>query len=247
MTIKQRLDKEVSKRDSSQELSYDKPDPLLVASRYHDEHISLICALFAYGNAKQIVKFLDSLDFSLLQKSDDEIKKSTKGKYYRFQNEKDVAEFFIMIKRLKELGSLEDIFLQGYQKQNSVIDGLAIMIETIKKLNPHTSHGYNFLVGTPPTIKSKSTYKRYNMFLRWMVRDDNLDFGLWSRVDKKDLLIPLDTHTFKVSQKLGLLKRKSYDLKAVQELSQKLKEFDKDDPIKYDFALYRLGQEKIML
>ena len=84
------------------------------------------------------------------------------------------------------------------------------------------------------------------MFLRWMVRKDELDLGFWKGIDKKDLILPLDTHTFKVSQKLGLLKRKTYDLKSAIEISKKLKEFDKNDPIKYDFALYRIGQEKIL-
>jgi uncharacterized protein (TIGR02757 family) len=78
-----------------------------------------------------------------------------------------------------------------------------------------------------------------------MVRKDALDMGLWSKIDKKDLIMPLDTHTFKVSQRLGLLKRKTYDMKASIELTQSLKKFDSLDPIKYDFALYRLGQEKL--
>ena len=86
-----------------------------------------------------------------------------------------------------------------------------------------------------------------NMYLRWMVRDDNLDLGLWKNIDKKDLILPLDTHTFKVSQKLGLLDRKNYDLKSALLITDKLKEFDKLDPIKYDFSLYRIGQEKISL
>jgi len=84
------------------------------------------------------------------------------------------------------------------------------------------------------------------MYLRWMVRKDNLDLGLWSKIDKKDLLLPLDTHTFKVSERLGLLKRKTYDMKAAIEITNRLRQFDKEDPIKYDFALYRLGQEKIV-
>jgi uncharacterized protein (TIGR02757 family) len=71
--------------------------------------------------------------------------------------------------------------------------------------------------------------------------------GLWSGVDKSDLIIPLDTHTFNVSKKLGLLSRKSYDLQAAIELTEMLKEFDRSDPLKYDFALYRIGQEKILL
>jgi len=245
--LKSLLEKESKKRDSIYELSYDKVDPLLVASRYKDEYISLICALFAYGNVKQIVKFLDSLDFSLLDRSDEAIKKGLKGKYYRFQKEIDVADFFITIKRLKDIDSIENLFYEGYKKENSVIDGLNSLINTILKVNSYHSYGYNFLVGTPPTIKSKSTYKRYNMYLRWVVRNDNLDMGLWKRVDKRDLLMPLDTHTFRVSQKLGILKRKSYDLKAVLELTQNLKKFDENDPIKYDFAIYRIGQERLNL
>jgi uncharacterized protein (TIGR02757 family) len=71
--------------------------------------------------------------------------------------------------------------------------------------------------------------------------------GLWKYIDKKDLILPLDTHTFKVSQKLGLLTRKTYDLKSAILITEKLKEFDCNDPIKYDFALYRLGQEKIII
>jgi len=206
----------------------------------------LICALFAYGNAKQIVKFLDRLDFSLLNESEDIIKKELKGFYYRFQKEIDISEFFITIKRLKEIDSLENLFYQGYKKENSIIDGLNSLITTIISQNSFKSHGYNFLIGSPPTLKSKSTYKRYNIYLRWMVRDDKLDLALWKSVNRADLLMPLDTHTFKISKQIGLLNRKSYDLKSVIELTQKLKEFDENDPIKYDFALYRIGQEKIL-
>jgi len=237
------LEKEVAKRDVAGELSLDKPDPLLVATKYHDCYISVICALFAYGNAALIVRFLQGLDFSLLDASEDKITSSLSKSYYRFQNSKDVIAIFIALRRAKQESSLEDIFLQGYQKEHDVLDGLASLITALEKFYSYESRGYRFLLGKAPDKKSKSTYKRWNMFLRWMVRKDSLDLGLWENVDKKDLLMPLDTHTFQVSRKLGLLKRKSYDLKAVIELTQKLKEFDKNDPIKYDFALYRIGQE----
>ncbi len=82
------------------------------------------------------------------------------------------------------------------------------------------------------------------MFLRWMVRSDHLDMGLWTKIEKRDLIMPLDTHTFQVSRRLGLLERKSYDMKAALELTEQLRIFDPEDPVKYDFALYRLGQEK---
>ncbi|MCF6245523.1 MAG: TIGR02757 family protein [Sulfurovum sp.] len=244
--VKMLLDEEVEARNKSSEISLDKPDPLLIAKRYNDETISLICALFAYGNAKLIVKFLQSLDFSLLDKSDEVIKKSVTSHYYRFQNAKDVASLFIALKRLKEIDSIENLFYEGYKNDESVLEGLWHFIETVKSVYPYKSRGYDFLVGSVPKKQSgMGTYKRYMMYLRWMVRKDNLDLGLWSKIDKKDLLLPLDTHTFKVSQRLGLLKRKTYDMKATIEITKRLQKFDKSDPIKYDFALYRLGQEKL--
>ena len=243
--VKALLDAEVEKRNNVTELSYNRPDPLLVASRYRDESIALICALFGYGNAGQIVKFLDSLDFSLLETSEEKIHKTMKRHYYRFQKYEDVTALFIALKRLKEEDSIEYIFYQGYRKERNILDGLWHFIERIKNIYPHQTQGYAFLIGKiPQRMSSSGTYKRYMMYLRWMVRSDDLDMGLWSKIEKKDLLMPLDTHTFKMSRKLGLLKRKSYDMKAVLELTERFRRWDNEDPVKYDFALYRLGQEK---
>jgi len=245
--LKARLDAEVAQRNSSTELSYDKPDPLLVATRHKDESIALICALFAYGNAAQIVKFLDSLDFDLLNESDEYIAKALDKHYYRFQNSADVAALFVALKRLKDIDSIESIFYQGYKKEHSILDGLWNFIGTLEDIHPHKSRGYSFLIGSiPKNPNSAGTYKRYMMYLRWMVRHDELDMGLWSQISPSDLLMPLDTHTFQVSRNLGLLERKTYDMKAAIELTQTLKGFDRHDPIKYDFALYRLGQEKLV-
>ena len=246
-SIKKLLDLEVQKRNRSDEVSVDKLDPILVAKRYKDPTISLICALFAYGNVKQIVKFLDSLDFSLLQKSDEDIKKTLKNHYYRFQKSEDIITLFIALKRLNKKITLEEVFKQGYKKKSCVIDGVNSLIQTIKDLNPYESQGYNFLISKVTTkTKGAGALKRWMMYLRWMVRDDNIDMGLWSDIYKKDLIIPLDTHTFKVSKKLGLLSRKIYDLESAIQLTQTLKKFDEKDPMKYDFAIYRLGQEKII-
>jgi uncharacterized protein (TIGR02757 family) len=244
--VKILLDEEVRIRNQAEEISLDKPDPLLIASQYNDETIALICALFAYGNAGLIVKFLQSLDFSLLEASDDVIQKSLSSHYYRFQKSEDVAGIFIALKRLKDINSIENIFYEGYKKEENILDGLWEFIGILKKVYPYKTRGYDFLVGSlPKRMNSAGTYKRYMMYLRWMVRKDSLDLGLWSKIDKKDLLMPLDTHTFKVSQRLGLLKRKTYDMKAAIEVTHRLRTFDKEDPIKYDFALYRLGQEKL--
>jgi len=203
--------------------------------------------LFAYGNVKAIIKFLESLEFSLLTASDEVIEKELSLHYYRFQNSKDISALFIALKRLKSIDSMENIFYEGYKKEENILDGLWNFIATLQEVYPRESRGYKFLIGSvPKKVSGTGTYKRYLMFLRWMVRSDEIDLGLWSKIDKKDLLMPLDTHTFKVSQKLGLLKRKTYDMKAVLELTETLKKFDSFDPIKYDFALYRLGQEKII-
>ncbi|MBT8269291.1 MAG: DUF2400 domain-containing protein, partial [Bacteroidia bacterium] len=88
-----------------------------------------------------------------------------------------------------------------------------------------------------------SAAKRINMFLRWMVREDNagVDFGLWKNIRPAQLSCPLDVHTGNVARKLGLLKRKQNDAKAVLELDTALRSFDPVDPVKYDFALFGLG------
>lgn len=253
--IKELLDKEILCRNCADELSYEKPDPLLVASRFKDEYIILLCALFGYGKASLIVKFLDSLDFSLLEESEEKIDKELDKFYYRFQNAEDVKTIFKTFRKMKQENSLEELFFKAYKKENNVLEGLDFLIETIYKYsNNYTSQGFTFLVSNRLKRDAKgeikeignAPYKRWHMFFRWMVRDDNLDLGLWKGIDKKDLILPLDTHTFKVSQKLGLLTRKTYDLKSALLITQKLKEFDINDPIKYDFALYRIGQEKII-
>lgn len=243
--LKLLLDREVEKRNHSDELSYTKPDPLLIASRYQDESIALICALFAYGNAHSIVAFLESLDFSLLQEKEEKIASVLAKHYYRFQKSEDITALFIALRRLKKVDTIENLFYEGYKKEANILEGLWHFITALKAVYPRKSYGYDFLAGSMPRVSAQTgTYKRYLMYLRWMVRKDALDMGLWQKIDKKDLLIPLDTHTFHVSRKLGLLERKSYDMKAVLELTDMLRRFDSKDPVKYDFALYRLGQEK---
>jgi len=242
--IKQRLDLEVQVRNTNIEVSEEKPDPILIAKNYQDEYISLVCALFAYGKVENILKLLHSFDMDLIDADESSIRKGLQKHYYRFQNSEDIIQFFITLSRMKKEISLNTLFLQGYAQSQDVVEGINSILEKMFELNDYQSRGYGFLVGKITTKrKGSGALKRWNMYLRWMVRKDNIDLGLWQGVDKKDLLLPLDTHTFKMGHKLGLLKRKSYDLEAAYELTEKLCCFDKTDPIKYDFALYRLGQE----
>jgi len=242
---KEALDIEVASRNVFEEVSQGKPDPILIARKHQDEYIALVCALFAYGKVENILKLLHSFDMNLIDADEKVIRKSLSKHYYRFQNSEDIIQFFITLGKLKKESSLNELFLQGYQEDEDVIEGINTILEKMYRLNPYKSRGYGFLVGKiTKKRKGAGALKRWNMYLRWMVRKDNIDMGLWSGVNKKDLLLPLDTHTFNMGHKLGLLKRRTYDLEAAWELTQKLRSFDKEDPIKYDFALYRLGQEK---
>lgn len=241
------LDDQVQKRNCSEELCDDRPDPLMVARECPDEHFALTCALFAYGNARAIVAFLRSLDHDLIGKEEPAIREALRGHYYRFQSSEDIIQWFITLGRIKECGGIEKSFMRGYA-EGGILSGVSEIIDDLYRLNPYRSEGYRFLLGKPMTTVAKtSAMKRWMMYLRWMVRRDQLDMGLWKQVSPSELIVPLDTHTFTVSRRYGLLHRSQCDMKAALELTQTLRGFDPKDPVKYDFALYRLGQEKIGL
>lgn len=239
------LDAEVKARNSSLELCEERPDPLMVARRSMDMHHALTCALFAYGNVKAIVSFLSSLDQNLIDADEEALRRRLEGKYYRFQSSEDIVQWFLTLNALKNAGGAENAFMRGYSE--GLIGGINSLITTLYELNSYRSKGYEFLITKPiDSINKASAIKRWMMYLRWMVRKNELDMGLWSGVRQSDLIMPLDTHTFNVSRNLGLLKRSQCDLRAAIELTETLKIFDPNDPLKYDFALYRIGQEKIL-
>lgn len=243
--IKAFLDSEVEARNNSHELCEERPDPLMVARTSMDQHHALTCALFAYGSAKAIVAFLSSLEHDFIQMDETLLRQRLEGKYYRFQCNEDIVQWFITLRALKKIGGAEKVFMDGYQ--NGLLDGVSSLISTLYDLNPYRSKGYEFLIGKPITsIAKTSAMKRWMMYLRWMVRHNELDMGLWRGVSPSDLIMPLDTHTFTISRTLGLLNRSVCDMRAALELTQKFKIFDPLDPLKYDFALYRIGQEKIL-
>ncbi|ACU05105.1 TIGR02757 family protein [Pedobacter heparinus] len=121
-----------------------------------------------------------------------------------------------------------------------------------KSLNYFRSYFFSLADYPRRTIKhvssplQKSTCKRLNMFLRWMVRQDHkgVDFGIWNRLKPADLICPCDVHVDRVARKLGLIERKQTDWKTAVELTARLLEFDPSDPVKYDFALFGLGVEE---
>ncbi|MCE3039818.1 TIGR02757 family protein [Helicobacter anatolicus] len=248
--LREILELHYHKRNTTEDFST--PDPLVVLKEYKGdedfEYIALFCALFSYGNAEQIVRFLKKIDFSLLREREGVILQSHLP-YYRFQTSSDVRGFLHTLQKIKIGVGLKNIALQAYKKQGilGVIDG--IIGSLYKNFEGNVTKGIKHLFGkiNPLQEKNPSALKRYNLFLRWLVRRDNIDFGYWKEIDSKDLIIPLDTHIFKIATRLGLLERKTCDFKSAELITKALRCFDSTDPVKYDFALYRIGQEKIVI
>lgn len=136
---------------------------------------------------------------------------------------------------------LEHIFTTAWLKHHNMLEVLRDWYKI-----------FTFLPAEPRVLRhiacveKGSACKRVNMYLRWLVRKDHsdIDFGLWKKIPPSALLIPLDLHTGNVSRQLGLLTRNQNDIRAVQELTTCLREFDPVDPIRYDFALFGLGAFK---
>lgn len=241
------------------------------------DEIAVLCALLAYGNAGQILKTLLKLDFRLLgdkkailahkfpyyrfQSSEDikmlflalneiiargGIKSVFVKAYKRAKLDSANSTNFAESSAICGINAMICELDSAIKSQTLHSQNLAQKSQNLAESNP--TKGLKFLIGQKAlSTRAHSPLKRWNLFLRWMVRKDNIDLGLWSdEVACKDLILPLDTHTFRLSQKLGLLKRKSYDLRSALEITANLAKFCENDPVKYDFALYRLGQEKIM-
>jgi uncharacterized protein (TIGR02757 family) len=151
-------------------------------------------------------------------------------------------DFIYFIKGLRNIyanyNSLEDVILEGMKENESLKAGLTLLRSSFFSL-PHARRNEKHFAD----VMGGAAGKRLNMFLRWMVRKDNhgVDFGMWDKIDPSMLYIPLDLHSGNTARRLGLLTRKMNDWKAVEELTEVLREFDPTDPVKYDFALFGLG------
>ena len=138
--------------------------------------------------------------------------------------------------------SLEFAFVQGMEIESFEVKvSLENFFDYFFSLPDHPTRTYKHI----PTPKKKSACKRLNLFLRWMVRNDHkLDLGIWKKIPQSKLICPCDTHVFRMAREHKLLKRKSEDWKAAEELTRVLRTFDSEDPIKYEFALFNMGKEK---
>ena len=235
------------------------PDPLEFPHKFnnpHDIEISaFISSVFAYGNVMQINNSLEKIHSLMKMKPYDFVMKYNYEKCadkfkevkHRFYTSNDIAKLFFALNRIyTTYGSLRYFFLLYYfdndeNLKNSISFFSHRLLEIISeegKLSP----GVKFMF--PDPFKG-SACKRMNLFLRWMVRKDDLDFGLWSEISPAQLLIPVDTHVAKICKQLKLTKRKTVSWLMAEDITKKLKSFETGDPVKYDFAICHIGMRKM--
>lgn len=241
--LKERLDALVETFD----ISTIEPDPLQLVLRYDDprdqEVAGLIAAAFAYGRADIIVRnigaVLDKMTPSPARYLDTfnarEATKRFAGFAHRFHKTPDLVALLACISNHESLGAL---FKECYDDTDE--DIAPSLSRFIHRLLPTADRqpSLNYLLTDP---NDGSACKRMNLYLRWMVRRTPPDLGLWTFVDPAKLVMPVDTHIHRIATFLGLGNRKSADWKAARAITDRLAVFDRTDPVRYDFALCRLG------
>ena len=224
-------------------------DPIQIPHKFslkEDIEISgFLAATIAWGNRKMIIKnaskmmdLLGNSPYDFVMNHKEHHLDSFNGFVHRTFNADDF-KFFIK--------SLQNIYQNHDGLENVVAikdgsDNYQTAIHNFKKVFFEIEHLPRTQKHISDPIKN-SAAKRINMFLRWMVRNDKagVDFGVWNTHDPANLSCPLDVHSGNVARKLGILTRKQNDWKALSELDTSLRNFDKNDPVKYDFALFGLG------
>lgn len=243
--LKGYLDELVAKNNTE---AFIKDDPVQFPHRYDNlrdiEIVSFLVATIAWGNRKMILNNADKMLAMMGQSPYDYI--MSRG-YKNLEPDKCVHRTFFnrdfiyycegmnRIYGKDGINSLEDVFVQN--GNHNTWQGIQNFRDIIAEANGGTSkHISNPSCDDP---KKGSACKRLHMALRWLVRNDGIvDLGIWKRLNPKDLMIPLDVHVARVSRNLGLIDRKSNDRQTVEMLTAKLREFDANDPVKYDFALF---------
>ena len=233
-----------------------KPDPLQFVYRYADpaamEIVAFLAAVLAYGRVRQIERSLTTL-FALMGDSpyafardfNDTCRRRLSGFKHRFTTGDDICELLALLGRvLRQHGTIERCFLQGYSSNDkSILPALTRFCDELYRMHASehpagVSRGLKYLLASP---ERKSPCKRLNLFLRWMVRRDRVDPGLWKSVDKAKLIVPMDVHMGRLCRILGLYDRKTPSLAAALKITESFLEIQPEDPVKYDFALSRIG------
>ncbi|AQQ08704.1 hypothetical protein L21SP3_00493 [Sedimentisphaera cyanobacteriorum] len=227
-------------------------DPVMFVHRYSEredmEIAAFIASSLAYGRVAQVKKSVDDL-LSRMGKSPREFIDSfdrnqaakLSGFKHRFNTGKDFVMLFNAFKELlDEFGSLENAFNRCTEKNDpDVIPALTKFTHLLKeRAGGHKTRGLGYLLANPG---SNSPCKRLNMFLRWTVRNDSVDPGPWEKIGAEKLIIPLDTHLIRLCRIIGLHKSKNPTMQTAKEVTEKFALICPEDPVKYDFALSRIG------
>ncbi len=225
------------------------PDPISVPHRYKlKEDIEIagfLAATIAWGNRTMITKnghrmmdLMGNSPYDFVMNHDEYQLERLESFVHRTFNSEDFKHFIIALKHIyTNHNGLESIFTK-HQTEDSLQPAIQQLHNTFFEI-PHLDRTKKHVAN--PSKGSVS--KRINMYLRWMIRKDNegVDFGLWQSISPAKLSCPLDVHSGNVARKLGILNRKQNDTKALNELDTSLRFLDRDDPVKYDFALFGLG------
>jgi uncharacterized protein (TIGR02757 family) len=224
-------------------------DPIQIPHRYQlkedIEIASFLTATISWGNRKMIIKnadrmmqLLDNSPYDFIIHHEESDLDKLHGFVHRTYNSIDFRYF---IKALQNVyinhRGLENIF-----KTHATSTSIQPAIHKLKSIFFELQHPQRTTKHISDPLKGSSA-KRLNMYLRWLIRNDNagVDFGIWDSISPSILSCPLDVHSGNVARKLGLLKRKQNDAKALAELDNNLRKLDPTDPVKYDFALFGLG------
>jgi uncharacterized protein (TIGR02757 family) len=225
------------------------PDPLQFLYDYEDvgdrEIVGLIASTLAYGRVGQILQSIEKVLERLGPSPSQFLQKNSLRNIlnvfsdfkHRFTTGEDLSFLLFAVKRvIRKHGSLHQCF-QFHFSQNdpTVIPALTGFVHTLhSEMRGRESH-------VLPSPGKGSACKRLNLFLRWMVRDDRVDPGGWDTISSSKLIIPLDTHMYKIGHALGFTARKQADLKTALEITRGFRKFSPEDPVRYDFSLTRFG------
>ena len=252
--LKSSLDQLVESRDSRLDLLNDPIRfPKRCASPHDQEVIALYSALLAYGRVSAIGSaieiFLERAGEGCAQRIREDTTAQASARFegfvYRFTRGADLAKLWVglggVLRRYGSIGEAFSVWDQEHPQSPSLLPLLTRLHEEVYSESQTMSggRGFNHFFSDP---KRGSALKRFNLFLRWMVRPaDGVDLGVWSGLGAHRLLIPLDAHVFRTSRALGLTRRKTPDLKAVKEVTYALRQIAPLDPLRYDFPLAHLG------
>jgi uncharacterized protein (TIGR02757 family) len=225
------------------------PDPLEFLFQYTErcdqEVVGLIASSLAYGRVAQILKSVsrvlemlgDSPSAFLLEAAPSTFEESLQEFRHRFTTGAEMSGLLIGIgETLRECGSLESCFVEGMRNSDETV--IPALEKFVARLSGFSGERPQTLLALP---ERGSACKRLHLYLRWMVRRDEIDPGPWQHVSPAKLVVPVDTHMHRISRALGLTQRRQADIRTALEITEGFRRFAPADPVKYDFAITRIG------